>query len=71
MRRETAFVEGRLVEAAEACLLAATHAPSDTLVVSARLRIDARDEALAAVVHLLVEPKHFSRLLSALAAPIH
>ena len=71
LRRETVFVEGRLVEAAEACLLAATHAPSDTLVVSARLRINARDEALSAVVHLLVEPKHFSRLLSALAAAIH
>ena len=71
LRRETVFVEGRLVEAAEACLLAATHAPSDTLVVSARLRINARDEAISAVVHLLVEPKHFSRLLSALAAAIH
>ena len=56
---------------AEPCLLAATHAPSDTLVVSARLRIDVRDEAVSAVAHLLVEPKYFARLLSALAAAIH
>lgn len=71
LRMATAFHDARLVETSEPCLLAATHAPSDTLVVSARLRIEVRDEAVSAVAHLLVEPKHFARLLSALAAAIH
>ncbi len=53
--------DARLVETSEPCLLAETHAPSDTLVVSARLRIVARDESVSAVAHLLVEPKYFAR----------
>ena len=40
-------------------------------VFSSRLRIDARDEVLAAVSHLLVEPKYLARLLGALSAAIH
>ena len=71
LRGTTSFHDACLVETSEPCLLAATHAPSDTLVISARLRIDVRDEAVSAVAHLLVEPKYFARLLSALAAAIH
>lgn len=71
LRATTTLGDARLVESTEPGLLASTHAPGDTLVVSARLRISVRDEAVAAVVHLLVEPKHFSRLLSSLSAAIH
>ncbi len=71
LRVETSLHDARLVETSEPCLLAETHAPSDTLVVSARLRILARDESVCAVAHLLVEPKHFARLLSSLAPAIH
>jgi len=62
---------GGLIEASEPCLLAGTHAPADTLVVSARLRITARDETLSAAVHVLLVPKSFARVLAALSAPIH
>ena len=71
LRVETSLHDARLVETSEPCLLAETHAPSDTLVVSARLRIEVRDEAVSAVAHLLIEPKYFARLLSSLAAAIH
>jgi len=71
LRTKTTFADARLVETTEPCLLAGTHAPSDTLVVSAHLRIEVRDESLSSVVHLLVEPKHFARLLSALSAAVH
>jgi hypothetical protein len=71
LRAKTTLQDARLVETTEPALLASTHAPADTLVVSARLRISVRDEALAAVVHLLVVPKHFARLLSSLSAAIH
>ncbi|MBY0399731.1 hypothetical protein K2X89_05515, partial [Myxococcota bacterium] len=70
-RVETRFLDGRLAEQTEPCLLAATHAPSDTLVLSARMRIETRGEAFSAVAHLLAEPKHVGRLLSALSAAIH
>lgn len=71
MRTRIAFSGARLVEATEPGLLAGTHAPSDTIVVSARLRIAVRDESLAAAAHLLIEPKHFARLLTALSAALH
>lgn len=70
-RSKTASCVARLVEESEPALLAATHAPADTLVVSARLRITLRGEAFSAVVHLLVEPKYFTKLLSSLSAAIH
>ena len=71
LRASTSLQGAGLIEASEPCLLAGTHAPSDTLVVSARLRIEARDETFPAAVHLLLEPKYFSRLLASLSAPIH
>jgi hypothetical protein len=71
LRTATALQEARLHEDSEPCLLAGTHAPADTLVASARLRIEVRDETLGAAVHLLVEPKYFGRLLASLSAPIH
>jgi hypothetical protein len=66
-----ALTSAGLIEGSEPCLLAGTHAPADTLVVSARLRITARDETLSAAVHALLEPKSFARVLAALSAPIH
>ena len=71
LRRATPLEEPRLREDSEPCLLAATHAPADTLVVSARLRVEVRDETLGAAVHLLLEPKSFGRLLARLSAPVH
>lgn len=71
LRDSVALVDAKLREDSEPCLLAGTHAPADTLVLSARLRIEVRDEILAGVVHLLLEPKSFGRLLASLSAPIH
>lgn len=71
LRTATALQDARLQEDSEPCLLAGTHAPADTLVASARLRIEVRDETLSAAVHLLLEPKYFGRLLASLSAPIH
>lgn len=68
---DVAFEGGALVEAPELAMLVKTHAPSDTLVFSTRMRIDARDEVLTSVSHLLVEPKYLAQLLSALSAAIH
>lgn len=65
------FRDARLVEEPELAMLVQTHAPSDTLVFSARLHIELRDELIAAHSHLLVEPKYLSRLLSALSAASH
>lgn len=65
------FEEAMLVEKPELAMLFGTHAPSDTLVFSTRMRIDVRDEVLTAVSHMLVEPKYLARLLSALSAAIH
>lgn len=70
-RTKTAVCPARLVEESEPVLLAATHAPADTLVVSARLRIVVRGEAFSAAIHLLVDPKYFTKLLSSLCAAIH
>jgi len=67
----TAFCDPRLVEEPELAVLVKTHAPSDTLVFSTRLRIEVRDELITAHSHLLVEPKYLSRLLSALSAASH
>lgn len=71
LRRKVVVEDARLVEATEPLVLATTHAPSDTLVVSVRLRLEVRDEVLAAVAHLLLEPKRMAQLLSALAAAVH
>lgn len=71
LRERVACVAPRLVETTEPCLLATTHAPPDTVVVSARLRIEARDFVLSAAAHLLITPKHFTRLLTALSAALH
>jgi hypothetical protein len=63
--------DARLVEEPELAMLVDTHAPSDTLVFSTRLRIEARDEVVTAHSHLLVHPKSLSRLMSALSAAVH
>jgi hypothetical protein len=68
---EVAFDGARLVEQSELAMLVATHAPSDTIVFSTRMRIVARDESFDAVSHLLVEPKYLAQLLSALSAASH
>lgn len=68
---EASFEGASLVEEPELAMLVRTHAPSDTLVFSTRLRIDARDEVLTAVSHLLVEPKYLARLLTGLSAASH
>ena len=68
---EVAFDGTRLVEQSELAMLVATHAPSDTIVFSTRMRIVARDESFDAVSHLLVEPKYLAQLLSALSAASH
>jgi len=60
-----------LVEEPELSMLVRTHAPSDTIVFSTRLRIVVRGEALPAHSHLLVEPKYLAQLLSALSAAVH
>lgn len=65
------FVGAGLVEEPELAMLVKTHAPSDTIVFSIRLRIDARDEVFTAVSHMLVEPKYLARVLSALSAAHH
>jgi hypothetical protein len=65
------FRDARLVEAPELAMLVKTHAPSDTLVFSTRLRIDVRGELVLAHSHFLVEPKYLARLLSALQAASH
>jgi hypothetical protein len=70
-RVKTTFQAARLVEETEPCLLASTHAPADTIVLSSRMRIETRGESFSAICHLLTEPKHAGRLLSCLAAPIH
>lgn len=68
---EVRLAGAALVEEPELAMLVKTHAPSDTLVFSARLRIDVRDEVITAVSHLLVEPKYLARLMSALSAAVH
>lgn len=68
---DVALVAAALVEEPELAMLVRTHAPSDTMVFSTRLRIDVRDEVVTAVSHLLVEPKYLARVLSALSAAIH
>lgn len=70
-RVRTRFEDGRLAEQTEPGLLAATHAPSDTRVLSARMRIETRGEAFSAVAHLLAEPKQIGRLIASLSAPVH
>jgi len=65
------FCDARLVEEPELSMLVKTHAPSDTIVFSARLRIEIRDELVIAHSHLLVEPKYLPRLLSALFVASH
>jgi len=65
------FRDARLVEEPELAMLVKTHAPSDTLVFSTRLRIEVSDEILSAHSHFLVEPKYLARLLSALSAASH
>jgi hypothetical protein len=68
---DVALVGAALVEEPELAMLVRTHAPSDTIVFSTRLRIDVRDEVVTAVSHLLIEPKYLARVLSALSAAIH
>ena len=68
---EARFEGATLAEEPELAMLVQTHAPSDTLVFSTRMRIDARDEVLTAVSHLLIEPKYLSPLLTALSAASH
>jgi hypothetical protein len=68
---ESHFCSGVLVEESELAMFVKTHAPSDTLVCSTRLRIDVRDEVVSAVSHLLIDPKYLAQLLSALSAAVH
>ncbi|MBJ18647.1 MAG: hypothetical protein GY910_18025 [bacterium] len=68
---EASFEGAALVEEPELAMLVKTHAPSDTLVFSMRMRIDIRDEVVSAVSHMLVEPKYLARLLSVLSAASH
>lgn len=68
---ETFFQGAALVEESELAMFVKTHAPSDTVVFSTRLRIDVRDETFSAVSHLLIEPKYLAQLLSALSAAVH
>ncbi|MFO0690218.1 MAG: hypothetical protein U0900_16080 [Myxococcota bacterium] len=70
-RVRTRFEDARLAEQTEPGLLASTHAPSDTRVLSARMRIETRGEVFSAVAHLLAEPKQVGRLLASLSAPVH
>jgi hypothetical protein len=71
LRAEVEFRDAVLVESPELAMLIQTHAPSDTLALSVKLRIDCRGEVLMAHSHWLVEPKYLSRLLSALSAALH
>lgn len=71
LESDVEFAGGALVEEPELAMLVRTHAPSDTLVFSARLRIEARDETISAVSHTLIEPKYMAGLLSALSAASH
>jgi len=68
---DASFEGAALVEESELAMLVKTHAPSDTLVFSTRMRIDVRDEIFTAVSHMLIEPKYLAQLLSALSAAIH
>lgn len=71
LERETTFEGAALVEEPELAMLIQTHAPSDTLVFSCRVRLDVRDEAFEAMTHLMIEPKYLSPLLSGLSAAVH
>lgn len=71
LERDTTFEGASLVEEPELAMLIKTHAPSDTLVFSSRLRIDVRDEVLEGMTHLMIEPKYLGQLLSALSAAVH
>lgn len=53
---------GRLREESLLEILVGTHAPSDTLVLSARLRLRTRQLCHSASFHLLVTPKEFGHL---------
>jgi len=68
---ESRFEGAALVEEPELAMLVQTHAPSDTVVFSAKIRIEVRDEVLDAITHLLIEPKYLAQLMSALSAAIH
>ena len=68
---DASFEGAQLVEEPELAMLVKTHAPSDTLVFTARMRIDVRDEVFTAMSHMLIEPKYLARLLSALSAVSH
>lgn len=65
------FQAATLVEESELAMFVKTHAPSDTLVFSTRLRIEVETDVVAAMSHLLIEPKYLSQLLSALSAAVH
>jgi hypothetical protein len=71
LRGDVSFEGASLVEEPELAMLVKTHAPSDTLVFSTRMRIDARDEIFTAASHMLIEPKYLAQLLSALSAAVH
>jgi len=71
LESESQFRGAALAEESELMMLLRTHAPSDTLVFSTRLRIEVRDEVVSAVSHLLIEPKYLAQLLSALSASVH
>ena len=60
LESETRLQGTALVEEPELTMLVKTHAPSDTLVFSTRLQIAVRDEIVAAVSHLLIEPKYLA-----------
>lgn len=71
LQSECSFRDAELCEDSELAMFVKTHAPSDTLVFSLRLRILLRDEAVSAVSHLLIEPKYLAQLFSALSTAVH
>jgi hypothetical protein len=71
LESECLFRDAELFEDSELAMFVKTHAPSDTLVFSLRLRIHSRDEAVFAVSHLMIEPKYLTQLFSALSAAVH
>jgi hypothetical protein len=71
LETECQFRDGKLVEDSELAMFVKTHAPSDTVVFSLRLRINVRDEVVSAVSHLMIEPKYLAQIFSALSAAVH
>jgi len=68
---ETELCEASLQEHTLGGCLLATHAPSDTMLTSSRLRVTSGGQLLDAHFYMLMEPKMMSALLGALSASAH